>query len=186
MNFLDRADAVAKRIERFVSGNASHGPLYVSNRTLGQKVRFGFLIGAPLVAIAVFIGLAMNNYFSPAPASEQPVRVKQPTGEITGKVLPNVEKDLAVSSDYSRDIEVLEASVSRAGERTLSGKVRNTTDHIVQAAELVFDVTDSEGSQLGGVAVRLDNIAAGATVPFKINLPQQDARSALVREVHSR
>ena len=46
--------------------------------------------------------------------------VKEPTGEITAKVLPHVEKDLAVSNEYSRDIEVLEAAVSRSGGPNLA------------------------------------------------------------------
>jgi hypothetical protein len=186
MKFLDRADALAKRLEGFVTGGrgAQH-PLYVTNRSLGQKVRFFLLIGTPVLIVAVFIGLAMMHYFDPAPKAER-ATPKEPTGEITAKVLPHVEKDLAVSNEYSRDIEVLEATVSRSGDRTISGKIRNTTDHPISVAELVFDVTDEEGSQLGAVSVRVEDVAARAIVPFKSVLQQQNARGALVREVHSR
>jgi len=186
MNFLDRVDAVAKRIERFVSGGAPQGPFYVTNRTTGQKLRVGLLIGVPLLAIAVFIGLAMNNYFDPPASAEQPTVAKQPTGDVTAKVLPHIEKELAVSSGYSRDVEVLEAAVSRGADHSLAGKLRNTTDHVIQVADLVFDVTDEDGSQLGGISVRVENIPAHAVVPFKTALAQHDARTALVREVHSR
>jgi len=186
MKFLDRADALAKRLELFFTGGRSHDPLYVTNRTTGQKVRFFLLVGTPVLAISIFIGLAMMNYFDPPPKPENPAVAKEPTGEITAKVLPHVDKELPVANEYSRDIEVLEASVSRAGEHAISGKVRNTTDHPVALAELIFDITDDEGSQLGGVSVRIQNVPPHAIVPFKTVLQQQNARSALVREVHSR
>jgi len=186
MKFLDRADAVAKRMERFFTGGRAHDPLYVTNRTVGQKVRFYLLIGAPVVAIVAFMGLAMDNYFDPPAKPEKAIVAKEPTGEYTAKVLPHIEKGLAVANEYSRDVEVLEASVSRGGEHFISGKIRNTTDHAISVAELIFDVTDEEGSQLGGVSVRVENVPARAIVPFKSPLQQQSARSALVREVHSR
>jgi hypothetical protein len=186
MKFLDRADAFAKRLERFFTGGRSHDALYVTNRTTGQKIRFFLLIGTPVLAIAIFLSLAMLNYFDPPVRPEGAVVAKAPTGEVTAKILPHVDKDLAVSTEYSRDIEVLEAAVSRSGEHTISGKIRNTTDHTVTLAELIFDVTDDEGSQLGGVSVRIENVPAHAIMPFKTVLQQQNARSALVREVHSR
>ena len=187
MKFIDRVDGLAKRLERFFTGGAPNDPLYVSNRTSGQKLRFALLIGTPMLAIVVFVGLAMGNFFDPPVRPEKVYApAKEPTGEITGKILPHVEKDLPASSEYSRDVEVLEAAVSHAGDHTLSGKVRNTTEHLVKVADLVFDVTDEEGSQLGGVSVRIENIPAHAITPFKIALAQRDARSALVREVHSR
>lgn len=186
MKFIDRADALAKRLERFFTGGAQNDPLYVSNRSLGQKIRLGLLIGTPVIVVAIFIGLAMTNYFEPPVRPERATVRKDPTGEITGKILPNVDKDLPISNDYSRDIEVLEAGVSHDGSHVLSGKIRNTTERTVKVADLVFDVTDDEGSQLGGVSVRIENIPGHAIAPFKITLEQRDARSALVREVHSR
>ncbi len=186
MSFIDRIDSVARRIERFLSGNAVSGPLYITNRTLGQKIRVGVFIGAPVLALGVLMVLALNNSFDPARRSgprNEPAR-KEPTGEITAKVLPSVEKDF--TTDYSRDVDVLEAAVSRNNDHTLYGKVRNNTDHPVRVADLVFDVTDEDGSQLGGVAVRVENIPAKSTAAFKVVLEQQKARSALVREVHSR
>jgi len=48
---------------------------------------------------------------------------------------------------------------------------------VIQVAGLVFDATYGDGSQPGGVSVRVENILADAVAPFK---------TALVREVHSR
>src|ERR1051326_43752 len=89
MKFLDRVDSIARRIERFVSGSAPSDPLYVSNRTFGQKIRVVVLIGAPVLALAVLLGLALGSYFDTPPA-QQASGSKEPTGEITAKVLPHL------------------------------------------------------------------------------------------------
>jgi hypothetical protein len=190
MKFIDRVDAFAKKVERFVSGNAVHDPLYVTNRTFGQKLRTVLLLGTPVLAVAGLIYLALSQAFDrPIVAERNAAKVaaankpKEHTGEITAKILPNLQKDY--TSEQSHDVEVVEASVSRSGDHVLAGKVRNNSDH-VQAADLVFDVTDDEGSQLGGVSVTVENIPARGTAAFRIPLQQRDARTALVREVKSR
>jgi hypothetical protein len=191
MNFIDRVDAVAKRLESFFTGKrAASDPLYLTNRTVGQKVRTGVLIGVPIASLGVLVYLALNQQFDrpvsleKAAAIEAAAKAKQPTGEVTAKVLANIEK--TYTSENSKDVDVVEASVHRAGEPTLVGKLRNNTENLVRVADLVFDVTDQEGSQLGGVAVRVENIPAKGIANFRQALPQRDARTVLVREVHSR
>jgi hypothetical protein len=191
MTLIDRVDAIAKRLESFFTGrNAASDPLYLTNRTFGQKVRTGVLIGAPIAAIGVIVYLALAKQFDRpislerAVAIEAAAKAKQPTGEITAKVLPNIDK--TYTSENSKDVDVIEASINRAGEPTLIGKLRNNTENLVRVADLVFDVTDNEGSQLGGVSVRVENIPPRGTAPFRLVLPQREARTALVREVHSR
>jgi hypothetical protein len=191
MKFIDRVDGFAKKVERFVAGSAVNDPLYVTNRTFGQRVRIGLLVGTPILAVGGLIYLALSQQFDRPIVTERnaakaaaDLKPKEPTGEITAKVLPNLDKDFA--SEQSRDVEVVEASITRSGERVLAGKVRNNSDQIVRVADLVFDVTDKEGSQLGGVSVRVENIPARSTVPFRLALEQHDAQTALVREVRSR
>src|SRR3954454_8319671 len=108
MSILDRIDAIAKKVERFVSGNAVASPLYLTNRTLGQKIRFGLLVGTPALAVAALIGLALNSAFDRSPATGRSAANdrKAPTGEITAKVLQHVEKDF--TTEYSRDVDVIE------------------------------------------------------------------------------
>lgn len=186
MKLIDRVDAFARRIERLVAGRAVSDPLYLTNRTIGQRIRAGVLMGAPILFVAGLIYLALDKQFDP-PASAQrgaPTTAKGPTGEITAKVLANLDKDY--TSEQSKDVDVLEAVVSRGAERTLSGKLRNRSDGAVRVADVVFDITDQEGSQLGGVSVRVENIPAKGTAGFRIALPQNTARNALVREVRSR
>jgi len=190
MKFIDRVDGFAKKLERFVGGNAVNDPLYLTNRSLGQKIRIGLLIGAPVLALGWLIYLALDQQFDRpimternAAKAAEAAKPKEPTGEVTAKILPNLDKEY--TSEQSRDVEVIEASVGSA-DHVLSGKVRNNSDKIVNVADLVFDVTDSDGSQLGGVSVKIENIPAKGTATFRLSLPQHEGRTALVREVRSR
>jgi hypothetical protein len=187
MKFIDRVDVIARKFERFVAGNAAKDPLYVTNRSVGQKIRMVVLIGTPIFAVGVLIYLALNQQFDrPASlerAAELAAKTKE-SGEVTAKVLPNLGKTYL--SEQSKDVDVIEAAVSRGADPALSGKVRNNTDNMVRVADLVFDITDQDGSQLGGVSVRVENIAPKAVASFRVTLPQKTARTALVREVHSR
>jgi hypothetical protein len=190
MKFIDRVDAVAKKLERFVGGNSANDPLYLTNRTAGQKIRTGVLIGTPVLAIGILIYLALGQQFDrPSPQRREAAiaaanKAKEPTGEMTAKVLPNLDKTYL--SEKSKDVDVIEAAVSRGGEPILTGKLRNNTDVMVRVADVVFDITDNGGSQLGGVSVRVENIPPKGTLPFRLALPQATARTALVREVQSR
>jgi hypothetical protein len=180
MTFLERADAIARRIERFAGGSRQSDPLYISNRTWGQKARFALLIGTPVVALLGLMALALGNYFDPA-SSPQKVAATHEAGAITAKVLPDLQK--TYKSDSDTDCEVAEASV---GGSTLIGKLRNNTDRTVHVADVVFDLTDEDGSALGAVAVRVENIAPHGTVDFRKAVDQHAAKTALVRELHTR
>jgi hypothetical protein len=182
MSFLDRLDSIAKRMERFVAGAAPSDPLYITNRTFGQKLRMGLLIGTPVLAVAGLVALALGSFFD-SPSANKAASLSA-TGDVTAKVLPHLEKDYKSESD--RQVEVTEAVVSRGANAAITGMIRNNTDRTVGSADVVFDVTDDEGSALGAVAVRVENIAARATVPFHKPIEQRTARLALVRELHVR
>jgi hypothetical protein len=188
MKLIDRLDVFARKLERFLGGSSVNDPLYLTNRTLGQKIRTGVLIGAPVIALGALIYMALDSRFDRPPSIEKATAMetksRQPTGEITAKVLPNLEKTYA--SEQSKEIDVVEAAVSRGPAPELSGKLRNNTDAMVRVADVVFDITDQEGSQLGGISVRVENVPPKGTATFRMSLPQKTARSALVREVHSR
>jgi hypothetical protein len=188
MKFIDRVDGIAKKLERFVGGKAVDDPLYLTNRTVGQKMRVGILVGVPVAVVGALIYLALDSRFDRPASAERAAALeakgRQTVGETTAKVLPNLDK--TYQSEQSKDVEVVEAAVNRGPEPTLTGKLRNNTDNLVRVADVVFDITDQEGSQVGGVSVRVENIEPKGTATFKASLPQKTARSALVREVHAR
>jgi hypothetical protein len=180
MTFLERADAFARKIERFVGGSGPSDPLYISNRTAGQKARLVLLIGTPVLALVGLMALALGNYFDPSPSTPKAAAVREP-GAVTAKVLPDLQKTYRSESDT--DCDVAEAVV---GDGTLAGKLRNNTDRTVHVADVIFDLTDEDGSALGAVAVKVENIGPHATTGFRMNVEQRKARTALVRELHTR
>jgi hypothetical protein len=183
MKFLDRLDVAAKQIERFLSGGALADPLYISNRTIGQRIRMALLVGIPAIALGALVVWGMSTYFDSRNSSGAASNTDA-TPALTAKLLPHIEKNF--TTDYSRDVNIVEAAISTGNERILFGKIRNNTHRVVQVAEAVFELTNDDGSELGGVVVTVRNIAPKATVPFKLTLSQRDARSVMVRELHSR
>jgi len=181
MTFIERADAIARKIEKFVGGSGPSDPLYISNRTFGQKARLALLIGTPVLAVVALMALALGNYFEPAPSPQKAAATARETGAVTANVLKDIEKNYRSESDT--DCDVAEASV---GGGALSGKLRNNSDHPVHVADVVFDLADEDGSALGAVAVRVENIAPHAIANFRLTVEQRTAKTALVRELHTR
>ena len=54
------------------------------------------------------------------------------------------------------------------------------------AVELVVDVTDNSGSQLGGVSGTVLKVPAQSNKEFQFSIKQKDAAFALIREIISR
>jgi hypothetical protein len=167
--------------ERLLSGRAPSDPLYLTNRTAGQKMRSGLLIGIPCLILVACIALALSNLLDPPavkPAKELTA------SEVAAKLLPNVAKDIKLSTNP--DIQVLEVSVRQEGGPRVVGAVHNTTSHDIAAVDLVVDLTDSAGSQVGGVSATIDRVPANGNKNFQIAIKQRDASFALVREVTPR
>jgi hypothetical protein len=97
-------------------------------------------------------------------------------------MLPDMNKDLHL--DRQDDLEVQDVHVLHAGPAKLAGVAMNKTDHVLGKVEIVFEITDRNGSRQGAVTTHLLNLAAGSTVPFQFPIEQQTAAFALVREVH--
>jgi hypothetical protein len=169
-------------VERFLSGGAQSDPLYLTNRTLGQKVKSWSLVVVPCLVLALVIGVALSSLMDPPETKPQ----KELTAkEIAAKLLPNLDKNIHLTTNP--DIQVVEVAVKRAGSASrLVGVVKNTTTHEIAAVELVVDLTDVTGSQVGGVNGTVEKIPASATKTFEFPVHQADAAFALVREIISR
>jgi hypothetical protein len=165
-------------VERLISGPAPADPLYLSNRTLSQKLKSWSLIGIPCLVLALGIGVTLSDLLDPPEAKP----IKEPTPqEITAKLLPNLEKGL--QSAPTPDVKVVEI---RVDSLRLVGVLKNTTTHEIAAVELVVDLTDSTGSQVGGVTGTVEKLPPSGNKEFQIPIKQRDAAFAIVREVKSR
>jgi hypothetical protein len=130
------------------------------------------------MVLAVGIGVALSNLIDPPDAKPN----KQPTkAEITAKLLPAIDKDFKLAPPS--DVQVLEIKV--VGSR-LVGVLNNTSTREIAAAEVVVDLTNAAGSQVGAVSGIVERLPASGKKEFQIPITQRDAAFGLVREVKAR
>lgn len=165
-------------VERLLSGGpAPSDPLYLTNRTLTQKLKSWSLIAIPCVVLALGIVILSRSLQPPAPKPVKPLTA----AEITAKLLPNLDQDIQLP--LATDVQVIEIKVE--GSR-LVGVVKNTTRREIAVTELVIDLTNAAGSQLGAVNAIVEKIPPSGTKDFQIAIQQRDAAFALIRNVTSR
>lgn len=168
-------------IERFLSGGAAPtDPLYLTNRTLGQRARLAAVVAVPLVLVLAAIYFATTGYLTPAEAPQQQLTPAQ----IAQKMLPNLDKNLEIKSNH--ELDVTDVHVEHGSPLKLAGVLKNNTGRAIRDAQLVFDVTDEAGSRLGAVSTTVERVDAKSSAPFSFSIPQPNAAFALVREVNSR
>jgi hypothetical protein len=126
----------------------------------------------------VGVGVTLSNLIDPP--EPKPVK-KLTTAEIAAKLLPNLEKDIKLKPPS--DVQVLEIRV--AGSR-LFGVLKNTSEHEIAAAEVVVDLTNAAGSQVGAVSTIVERVPALGSKSFQIPITQPDAAFGLVRDARSR
>ena len=164
-------------VERLLSGGPPPtDPLYLTNRTLGQKLISWSLVGIPCLVLLAGIGITLSSLIVDPPLATPAKELT--AAEITAKLLPNMDKDFNLAP--SSDVQVLEARVD--GTR-LVGKVKNTSTRQIASAELVIDLTDADGSQVGAVSVVVEKLPPSGTRDFEIPIRQRNAAGAMVREV---
>jgi hypothetical protein len=165
-------------LARLLNGPAQSDPLYLTNQTFGQKARRMSLMVAPLVLVLAGVLVAIH-FLSPKTA-RAPKELT--TAEVQAKVLPGFNKDFKLESN--KDLAI--AEVHFEGANMMVGSLRNTTDHVIFQADVVFELADSSHSELGAVTVTELNLAAGSTREFRKSIEQANAMYALVREVETK
>ena len=167
-------------VERFLAGgSAPSDPLYLTNRTLGSKVKIGLAIGIPCLVVGGLLYGVLDNSFDFG--DDKPVH-EQSAAEVAAKLLPKLDQNITITTN--RDVNVIEVRVEHGTPMSLVGSLKNNTDHEIHLAEPVFDLTDAGGSQLGAVSTKVENLKAGSTTTFRFPIQQTEAAFALVREVH--
>jgi hypothetical protein len=168
-------------VERHLSKSGPSDPLYLSNRTLGQKLKAWAIVGVPAIVVLGIVGVVLLGYFN-KDLGVGPPPVGLTNAELAAKMLPDLNNNLHVETQHDLDIE--DVHVVTGSPARLAGVAKNNTDHEIARAELVFDLTDKTGSRQGAVTTELKNISAKSSVPFQFVLQQATASFALVREVH--
>jgi hypothetical protein len=164
-------------VDRMLSGSPESDPLYLSNRTFFQKARLWILVGIPCL---VGLGVVAWVFTRPAPKAAPPKEVDR--AEMARNLAPELN---TLKIAPNTQIQILTAQVNREKGVRLIGTLKNISGRPITSADVVFDLTDKDGSQLGAVSVTVSNVAAGATADFSVPLIQDTAVSALVREAHA-
>jgi len=166
-----------QRLERWINGEAPTDPLYLSNRTIWQRMRLVVVVVAPVVLLVAVLALALSGVFT---AKDAP-KPKEPTvAEKAARILPGFNQPIQLSTN--RDLDVQDVHVEHSSPRQVAGQVKNNTDHMIASAEMVFDLTDDRGSRLGAVSTRLEKLPPHSTTPFRFPVEQGNAETVMVRE----
>ena len=102
--------------------------------------------------------------------------------EVSRKILPNIAKDIAIETNH--DVEVVEVRVDHSTPLKLVGTLRNNSTHSISGVDVVFNLTDGTGSQVGAVGGHVENLAPKAVREFQFPITQPTASFALVRELN--
>jgi hypothetical protein len=167
-------------VERILSGPAPSDPLYLTNRPMSHKVRSWMLIGIPLLVLIAAIGATLALLEPPEVKPEKQLTAK----EVASKLLPNMDKEIKLASNP--DIQVVEVSVRQEGGPRLVGIIHNSSAREVAEVQLVLDLTDTMGTQLGGVNGSISSVPPNSNKSFTIPIKQKDAAFALVRDISSK
>jgi len=166
-------------LERLLSTPSPSDPLYLTNRTFGQKLTRVVWMAVPVAVVVGGVVVAVG-YFASKPV--KPAR-ELTLAEIAERVLPNFNKDFQLETN--KELQVLEVHFEHTGASLLVGNLQNKTDHAIHQAVVVFDLADAGGSQLGGVTVTETNLAPGVVRQFKQPIVQTTATYAMVRNVRT-
>jgi hypothetical protein len=165
-------------VETQLNRSASTDPLYLSNRTLSQKLKFWAMVGIPCALALTGVALVFLGVFEPN-STIAPPPVGPSNAEIEARMLPGLNAHV----ENQHELEVQDVHVVTGSPFRLAGTAKNNTDHLIARAELVFDLTDKNGSRQGAVSTELTNIASKTSLPFEFPIEQTMAKFAMVREV---
>lgn len=165
-------------VERFLAGGvAPSDPLYLTNRTFGQKMRTAVVVAIPCLILVGLLAVGVGSYIRVREKPAQDLTI----AELREKVLPTLPRNIEITTNH--DLEVTEARVEQGEPTVVLGTVRNNTGHAIDNARVVFDLAADSGTRLGAVAATVAHVDANSTAPFRIAVPQDNAAYALVREV---
>jgi hypothetical protein len=170
---------LAGPLERFLSGGPPPSdPLYLSRRTPKQR----FMVAAKVALPILLVAAAASWIFRSSIFPKNPPKLDLTAPEIAAKMLPDLDK---IKIDTNRDVEVPSVGFDRAGQIALVGTVRNNTSHTIDHVEIQFEVTDENGSKLGGITASVQKLPPKSDSRFRVPIEQKNAAIALVRAINT-
>ncbi|HEY1217749.1 MAG TPA: FxLYD domain-containing protein [Bryobacteraceae bacterium] len=166
-----------QRLEQLINGPANTDPLYLSNRTIWQRIRVVAIMVVPFLLVAGVLAVAWSDVFK---GKDAPKPRELTAAERAARVLPNFNTKIQLPTNH--DLDVQDAHVEHGSPTHIAGLIKNNTDHVIASASLVFDLTDERWSRLGAVNTRVGELPPHCTTPFRFTVAQDTAEHVLVRE----
>ncbi len=164
------------RIDRFISGGRPKDPLYLSNRTWGQRLRLAAVVAVPCLVIAIGVAIILSGAFRP----KAPPPKELSPGELLSKMLPDLEKQAHI--EINQDAEVTVVHVEPSNPPRVAGTLKNNTTS-PHSFDLTIDFADENGSHVGSDSCTVEKAAASTTTNFTCPLRIPRATYAQVRLV---
>jgi hypothetical protein len=164
------------RLDHFLSGRAQDDPLFLSNRTIAQKMKSWLAIGVPCLVVIGVVAFALSRR-----GGAKDVRSDLTPAQVAAKMLPDYSKTVDLGADHP--VTVDEVQVEHSVPPKLIGVARNTSDYLVDSADLVCELETRRGWRLGAVTAHVGAIAPHATQKFEVEIAQDTAAIAIVSEI---
>jgi len=181
-----RFDPLRARIEILISGQAPSDPLYLTNRTWGQKLKVATLVAAPVLLLIALVTVGATNRlrFDKVDPYEHPPMEASPQAEAPPPAAPQRTLPDAISA--STDLDVVNLRIARdAHPPAVTGVVRNKTNRKVASAEVSYYLADTAGSLVGTDKTEVANVEPHGSVAFRMPLKIAKAEYVFVRDVHA-
>lgn len=94
--------------------------------------------------------------------------------------MPNFNSNIQLPANHDLDVE--DVHVEHGSPTRVAGLVKNNTDHVIESAQMVFDLADGRWSRLGAVSTQVEKLGPHSTTPFRFAVEQATAEHVLVRE----
>ncbi len=170
-------NAWRRLLDRLINGPAHTDPLYLTNRSVGQRIRGVAMVVTPLVLLVAVLAFAWSGIFK---AKEAPKPRELTLEEKAARVLPNFDSRIQLPTNH--DLDVQDVHLERSSPRQVVGRVKNNTDHMIESADISFDLTDNRWSHLGAVSTRVEKLPPQSAVPFRFTIGLDTAEHVLVRD----
>ena len=171
-------DRLQEAWNRFLCGRRPDDPLYLSNRSWKKKALIGSLVAVPVLVLGSLLTVALTHRVirdMPAPKQLTPA-------EILASAVPELNKE--INLDANPDLEVADVGVDRSGDQhAVTGTIRNKADYRYESVFVGFDLTNSEGSQVGAATTHSPPVAPRSTTRIRVLIPQKNVAFVLVREI---
>lgn len=178
-------DSLRRRIELLISGSPPSDPLYLTNRTWQQKLKFGSLIVVPVLLLIALVAAGATYRFrssqvDPFQFSPGDDRAPDPAPRASARRKASLDPVIA-----SPDLDVVNIRITRDGHSPMvTGMVRNKSGRKIESAEISYYLADRAGNLVGVDRATVANLGPHGGAMFRMPLKSATAEYVFARDAH--